>query len=160
MAKVKEKTTFTADDGREFKTREEAERYEIIRQANEKFNGATRDYNLAIADVLKTADGYPFELGRDYYIVWEHLHDDGVTQEWLRARDTRVVLDGCRVPTIFWQSERAGDGNVRELYLANIYKNERNAHLRLLERRKERLGWLQADIAKLEERLGIKPDAA
>lgn len=152
---AKQKTTYVATDGREFDTAEEVERYEAMKDANDQLEGAVKDYNLAIAKVLKTADGYPFALGRDYYIVWEHAYNDGISQEYFYPRETRVYFDGSREPSILWTGRKAGESKVTEFYLADIYAKQRNAKLRLLEIRKKRLGWLQDDIAKMEKELGL-----
>jgi hypothetical protein len=158
MPEIKEKTTFTACDGREFKTREEAEQYEIMKHATEQFQEAVRDYNRTLAKTLKTADGYPFELGGAFYIVWEHAYTEGIRHEYLYARDARVSYDGRREPTILFIGRSGGDDKVTEFELANIYAQERNAMLRLLEIRKKRLGWLMDDIAAMERQLGIKQE--
>jgi hypothetical protein len=155
MPEIKEKTTFKAGDGREFKAREEAERYEEMREANEQFNEAVRLYNIALAKTLKTADGCPFRLGDGYYIVWEHAYNDGISHEYLYARDTRVALDEYGRAKVRFVGSCANRDNVVEFELANIYAKELNARLRLLEIRKKRLGWLMEDIAKLERELGI-----
>jgi hypothetical protein len=160
MTEIKEKTTFTACDGREFKTREEAERYEAMKHADEELAEAVGKYNLTLAKALKTADGHPFELGRSYYIVSEGLHGESVHEEYLHARNTRVqYYDNGRDPAIFFTEYRGGDSKVRQFYLADIYVKNRNAQLRVLEIRKKRLGWLQDDIAKLERELGISQTA-
>lgn len=158
---AKKKTTYIACDGREFDTIEEVERYEAMKTADDHLEEAVKDYNLALAKILKTADNYPFQLGRDYYIVWEHAYNEGISQEYFYPRDTRVYFDGSREPTILWSGRKAGESKVTEFYLGDIYIKERNAKLKLLEIRKKRLGWMTDDIAKLEKELGIEPtDAA
>lgn len=156
MSEVKEKTTFTAR-GCEFKTREEAERYEAIKEADEQFSEAARLYNIALAKTLKTADGYPFKLGDPYYIVWEHAYNDGISHEYLYSRDSRVDYDGNRAK-IYFVGRGNNRDNVVEFDLANVYAKERNAKLRLLECHKKRLGWLQDDIAGMEKELGIEQE--
>jgi hypothetical protein len=159
MSEVKEKTTFTACDGKEFKTREEAERYEVMKHADEQLAEAVAKYNLTLAKALKTADGHPFELGKDYYIVSEGAHTESVHQEYLHARNTRAVYynDG-REPAIFFTEYRGGDSKVRQFYLTEIYAKNKNAQLRVLEIKRKRLGWLQDDIAKMERDLGIQQE--
>jgi hypothetical protein len=156
MSGVKEKTTFTACDGREFKTREEAERYEVMKHADEELAEAVAKYNLTLAKALKTADGHPFAFGGSYYIVSEGANSESVHEEYLHARNTRVQFyDNGRDPAIFFTEFRGGDSKVRQFYLGDIYVKNRNAQLRVLEIRKKRLGWLMDDIAKLERELGI-----
>jgi hypothetical protein len=157
-AKIKQKTTFIASDGREFDTGEEVERYEVLKQAEEQLEEVVRSYNLAVARILKTADGYPFELGREYYIVWEHAYNEGISQQYFWPRETRVYNDGSRLPTVLWSGRASGDNKITEFYLDDIYTKERNAKLRLLEIRKKRYGWLAGDIAKMEKELGINSE--
>ena len=160
MTNVKKRTTFVACDGREFDTEAEVLRYETMRRADEQLAEAVRVYNVAMAQVLKTADGYPFKLGDEYFIVWEHAYNEGISQEYLRGREARVYYDGSREPVVLWSGRSGGDNKVTEFYLTDIYKKERNAKLRLIEIRKQRLGWLQDDIARMEKDLGIEPGTA
>lgn len=156
MAKIEQKTTFKAGN-REFDTKEDAERYEMIRVATEEFDRATREYNVALAKTCKTADGYPFQLGQEYYIVIEGLHVDGIKQEYLYPRDVKFFIEGKRNAILF--KGPRNDDKVVEINLKDIYKKERNAKLRLLEARRQRLEWAKKDVELLEKELGIEAAA-
>jgi hypothetical protein len=156
MSEIKEKTTFTACDGREFKTREEAERYEVMKHADEELEKAVALYNVQLANALKTADGRPFRLGESYYIVEEGLHGERVYEEYLHGRNSCVYYyaDG-RDSAIIFIEQRGGDSKARKIHLTEVYAKNRPAQLRVLEIKKKRLGWLQDDIARMERELGI-----
>jgi hypothetical protein len=159
MSRVKEKTTFTACDGKEFKTRDEAERYEVMKHADEEMEKAVAKYNLTLANALKTADGQPFQLGRSYYIVHEGLSSENVHEEYLHARNSRVrYYNDGRAPAITFTEYRGGESKVMEFYLSEVYTKNRPAQLRVLEIKKKRLGWLQDDIARMERELGIETE--
>lgn len=157
---AKQKTTYTACNGREFDTMEEAQQYEIMKHADEEFHKAVNVYNLTLAKALKTADGYPFEFGREYYIVWEHAYTYGISREYLYARHTKVEWDGSRAPVILFNRVQDNERKYVEFQLSNIYTKERNAKLELLAIHRKRLEWLEGDIAKLEKELGIESKAA
>lgn len=66
MAK-RTKPKFETEDGREFDTREAAERHERVAAATEKYNDARREFGRALAETQKTADGKRFSFDQSCY---------------------------------------------------------------------------------------------
>jgi hypothetical protein len=68
---VSEKRTFTATDGKEFDSKEDAIAHEQITEAYKAYTEAVEKLQIAISEKLVTADGHPFKIGghtRYYYI--------------------------------------------------------------------------------------------
>jgi hypothetical protein len=75
---VSEKLTFTATDGTEFYTKEEAIAHEQVDEAYNAYQDAVKALNIAIAEKLVTADGVPFQVEGwvDYYYIFGQFDSD------------------------------------------------------------------------------------
>ena len=68
---VKAKTTYKADDGQTFDSKEEAERHDEIARLKRAYETARDEFGLAVLRGQKTADGKLFKIapGPDYYLL-------------------------------------------------------------------------------------------
>jgi hypothetical protein len=75
---VSQKVTFTATDGTEFDTKEEAIAHEQVTEAYKAYQDAVKGLNIAIAENLTTADGVPFKVGgrTSYYYIFGKFNSD------------------------------------------------------------------------------------
>lgn len=148
---------FKTSDGREFAADQEeaAKRHQNFLDRNTLFEQAVTALNIAMAGELITADGHPFTFERStYYYVMEGLNGENVISLSLWARHCTVETDGQRS---YIRDRHAWPEDQRARYdLANLYRDERKANLRVLEIKKQRLGWLQDDIKELAKKLGIE----
>ena len=75
---VSEKVTFTATDGTEFESKEEAIAHEQVDEAYKAYQAAVKGLNTAIAEKLRTADNVPFKVGghTTYYYIFGMFNSD------------------------------------------------------------------------------------
>lgn len=152
MAKVKESRTFIAEDGTEFGTQEEAERYEKLKTARVGFERATGNYARALAETFKTGDGEPFRIGGNYYCVYEYHDSEGYTWESFYLRDTTVDDDHRPAFVVLKRRDRALLET--RYYFDMMFSLERDAQRKVLEIKKQRAGWLRDEIKELEKKVG------
>lgn len=146
--------TYTASDGTEFDSKAEAERYDNLLQAKEKYDSARTLLCRALAESQKTADGVAFEFGvfRDYYSILEwdgfpRLHT--VQSLYMHSNeDFELEQDG----TIYLVEQRAT--NQRRTYrIGELYYHESEAKKALVEVREKRLAEWTKETAELKAKL-------
>lgn len=160
MASLKEKRTFEAEDGTEFDTKEEAERYEKLKAARVEFERASSAYNRALAESFKTGDGSPFEMGANYYCVHQQYGvEEGMT--WESFYPNQITVSDEHRPSLTRRrfNSTTYKDEVSVFYFDAMFRDKRDAQKRILELKRERLGWLQESVAELEKELGIEPPA-
>jgi hypothetical protein len=154
MAVKESPRTFRASDGREFSSKRDAERYEMLLQAKRVHDNAKAVLCRALAETQKTADGVPFEFGvfKDYYYIMEwdgfpHLRQvDFVCMHG--ADDFVLHADG----TISLVDTRA-EGRRREHRISELYCARQAALKALIDVREKRLAELAADTKKMKAEL-------
>lgn len=151
MSKVKAVTKYHAADGSNHDSEADALAHNEFKEAEDAFEQAQKRYNHVLAKRHKTADGQPFTLSGSYYVVSEGHSDALVSQIYVHSWNTTFHVDehGRAFIMVPNQNERPGERHM--IQLENVYGKERPARLRQIEAKKQRLGWMQDDIAKLEK---------
>lgn len=159
MAVKTNKQTFTAA-GREYDTREEAERADKLYTARQKLEDAHRAYQKTLGESAKTADGEQFEFGTwgDYWRITNPVYSM-----------PRMV----RMQFICWAwSVRSGNEEVVEIAehkddgrepayvpIRELYKSERAAQVALLAAQKQWLAERAEDVAEFGRKLKAGSEA-
>lgn len=156
MAVTKKKPTFETSDGREFDTKQEAERHEELTTARRTYVEARRQYTRALASSHKTADGEQFETGamRTYYYVtkWvEYLPRIGEVSFYFWNCDIDDKDEGVIV-----QDESDGRNHRRVTYrISELYYHKKNALKALHAEQTEHIARMQAIADGVADQAGI-----
>lgn len=147
---AKQVNTIVADNGKEFDTIEEAQKYEAFLAAKEQFEIACNQWNRALAVQFVTGDGHPFSFERStYYYVREHANGSRCSEETLYNRECRVSDEG----TVTRSRYDANGERVMEFEISQLFISQKAALTKLLEIKEKEYGWAADDLEELKVRI-------
>jgi len=146
---------YRACDGKEFLDKDDAERWDKLVDAQNKFQSARKQYMRAILETLKTADGYPIDCSQwdDYVYIINTSSGPLMSKFNLRLYnndtfiDTENYVKGCEYVII---SNVYHDGNTYkrlQIRTNDLYAKEKNATAEYIRRCEE---WLEGKREHLE----------
>jgi hypothetical protein len=132
---VIEKLTFTATDGTEFDTKEEAIAHERVDEAYKAYQDAVKGLNIAIVEKLVTADGVPFQVEGwvDYYYIFGLFDSDRPTVKEVKIDSWKFELTSNNFAYIkgsFYNGTDRVDSNFR---IDMLYVDQSKAWHKVLE---------------------------
>jgi hypothetical protein len=132
---VSQKVTFTATDGTEFESKEEAIAHEQVTEAYKAYQAAVKKLNIAIAEKLVTADGVPFQVEgyATYYYIFGQFDSDRPTVKDVKIDYWNFYLlpdDFGSVRGYFYNGTDRVDSTFR---VDMLYADQRKAWRKVLE---------------------------
>lgn len=155
-------SVYKASDGKEFDTKEDAERHDAVVTAARKFREARHRLGRVLAEREKTADGHPFEftvLGDYYYVSpgWGGM--PGLSRVSFYVWSCEFEVDDEERVTIRLHKQTGPPykDSYEEYRIRDLYRDERKAKLALLAAQEEWLRERATDVEKLREEVAPAP---
>lgn len=149
------KPQFQTSDGLLFDNEADAARHEALTTATKAFERAREELNRALAATLKTADGYPFNLGYLSYYYYVSLFGE-IKYVGFSYTDTTIQTDGANyyILRAKYESQNYHTASYNPERLFKMEDAARRAQLPYLE---EKAANLAREISLLRTKLGIEP---
>lgn len=143
-----EETIYKSFDGKKWPTAEDAAAHEVLAEAIEKHEAASRNLGTVLASHTKTKDGRPVTPG----IYWI-LADDGDLVPKLEEVCIRFGYDqGYHLEDGKMVFDFPAPGGRRRIRLESLYAAEAAAIREALDRMDQRIRWAQEDRDKYQAR--------
>lgn len=141
-------TKFETSDGKEFDTKEEAERHDELILARKAYKDARHTLGVILARSQKTADGVPFDFSllRDYYYISDGWASLPALRRvsfyiWNFEFDERDVFEIKQ-----WDERGKGEQMMITYKINELYYSEREAKKALLDAQE---AWLAEEAQKV-----------
>ncbi len=150
------KPTFIADDGTEFDSKGECERYETLKAATEKLADVKAAFVRAFCGSMNTADGKPFTFNT--YRFWKVQDSYGsmpcVVPVSLGYRSDKISLnpDNMLEFAVWIDPMDRVKGHWLHLRFDELYAEEKNANKACHEKMRARLAEMEEEVRVFQER--------
>lgn len=161
MGVKEKKTVYETSDGREFTTKEQAEKYEALLTAKRKFDSASEELAKLLLGSQKTKDGEPFQfrVWRSYWVLRNYCGQRPYVEE-VRPHFHEIYLDeDCEASfcmKISGYDDRRVHNHERVLKtyrVSELYASEPKATRALIEALREYQTDIGSQIERIEERV-------
>jgi len=150
MPVTEQPVRFKASDGKEFDSREEAERHDALVVATKNYDAVKNEMERALARTVKTADGHLFEFATwRYYYVWNGW--SGVDVREVSIGHPGITIDDQGDVLLQVTNYQNPKHEVSEYRIDHLYKDKRAAKQEQLRLWEERLSAQQEDIDELRK---------
>jgi hypothetical protein len=154
MTIKKTEPQYKTSDGKLFDTAEQAERYEKLTAALQEYDSARDKLTRAFIGAQATADGKPVEISyaTSYWVITGSFDGMRYIAE-IYFSFYKIEADPYKEDELGFYHP-ASDGKRKFWRFSDLYAVKENAERALLAEQKETMKHWQADIAKLERKLG------